>query len=665
MNINEFPSEVLEQIFLNLSQSYRIRFSLICKKWYNIINSPTFYHTIELHTIKQAKRFLNFSTTVKIQNQYISQYVNKFIIETTLSNYSAYIDNTFILVLLQRACPSVTEFNYTYVNKSQLISDKSPFYWVQLTQFPLGYTNIEKRCLQYINDKTTKLLELELMKWDEVIEIDDDSLSQSLPNSIQLTVHKRNQIALKRNISDAYPYHDDDDVKVTFTSRTLLLPPLTQLNELYLDFHIYIQKRNMARYELNETTLESLSLSCPSLQKLTLVNFYMNLSNDYLTVLSSYKPQPTINFLHFKSCLFYETGVFDYFSLKYPNLFTFTLTSLKGLPTENENQAMEEYRSSIYHMLIRYKQLNRLKITTMFDKNLNWPTWNTLFDWIIQKPHSFSELELPFEWLSLKDISSHSILKHLTTITLEIKHSFKSILSDILELKNKNGQPYVSTSITTFTIKYRAFQDNLPFYIYQWLASFPRLHTLSLSNLDIKDIDYSQAIDSSSLNRILQQHQQELKEMGPFCSLKKLTILYSKIWLGKNGLSTLCNQCPNINYIYFSDLNIDLPTWDNKNNKICTDFYMDASRLNLDYMYLRHFYYVPILSNDIRLLGNRDIIYIGYVNIRELSTDSKWGYNFGRHQMRYQNSTYVKEKPFTLHITCQSLDRLDIQVYRM
>ncbi|KAI9302172.1 hypothetical protein BJ944DRAFT_242615 [Cunninghamella echinulata] len=281
--MNKLSCQLIEHIFSFLSQRYLHHVSLVCEKWLHITRQPKFYKSVELCSTSQIEKFIEFIQAVAIKDTPLSHYIKKIIF------YDQFIHNLkpYRLVALINLCPFVTHVdNIPDIGEEnyKVLSDTN--YWRHLKSLPLSYTKIDKRWMDHmkkVNNDKYKVVSLS-------IDASQYTVAYTKEYSNIVTDNERNYRLLKvedqRDLVSSRRYNDYNRSMlflVYFNSYYLKLPSsLVNLKKLHLDFETYNKRHSLCYYEFNESTLDSISTSCPSLTYLTLSEFNFNISHDLL-----------------------------------------------------------------------------------------------------------------------------------------------------------------------------------------------------------------------------------------------------------------------------------------------------------------------------------------------------------------------------------------------
>ncbi|CAO3641004.1 unnamed protein product [Cunninghamella echinulata] len=212
------------------------------------------------------------------------------------------------------------------------------------------------------------------------------------------------------------------------------------------------------------------------------------------------------------------------------------------------------------------------------------------------------------------DLNHH--LNSLTSLSLIIEFDIKKVVDFLLQ----NGKKTVgSLTLTELKMDYRPnvvdiYLDGLDnnesitinddFYIYEWLAMFPKLKVFNFkSGVLIKDgIRPRDRINNGPNSGVQQQNSSPIAQSYP---LEELIIRGGSLYF-KNGFTSFCQKCPHLKRIDFRNIYYALPNWKEQDvlqvthihqkdekSKLYKDMVLDLSHLRLDYVSLYRVRYMP------------------------------------------------------------------------
>ncbi|KAI9306226.1 hypothetical protein BJ944DRAFT_263909 [Cunninghamella echinulata] len=514
-----FPNEILHHIFTYLSYRYVARCSLVCRTWYNlIILDPFFYKTIEIHSPSQLYKFLNMAITRIVNKKQVGRYVR----HLQLEHYYFYQQSLSREVIgnLYSACPFLHSIEpiqlYSYLPFPTTLPISSSFYFPtwQLTTLLNWYPDMNKEWIDAMQERFTSI-QLDVQQATE-----ENSNLLSPPSSLdkkRIDSKKIQFVVDEIPTSQIPPHtHDDDIVNhmgyVTYYGKVLSLPTFHQLKILSLDFSNSFNHSRTAIYEIDERTFLSIHNSCPSLEELTCIALFMNMSNSAMSLykrasadninfnsknspfLQANIPSYPLKSLTLKWCVLNQYQCFDYLSRLYPTLTSLSM-DLKWysiLPAKDG-----PYEIAMYSMITRLTCLKEFFLNDIIYVGVGgrlpyysgyWPHHLYLI-WLSHHPTQLKALKYPYD-LKIGDYYNDfgrsgkqlGFLNHLTT--LEITISDYQPDTTLYHLLKNGTELYVSTSIVSLTVhNHMKFIKQDPFYIMQWLNAFPTLKEFTLDGI--------------------------------------------------------------------------------------------------------------------------------------------------------------------------------------
>ncbi|CAO3619700.1 unnamed protein product [Cunninghamella blakesleeana] len=343
--MDTLPTEILENIFIRLSQRNKTTCLIVCKKWNDIISyEPSFYSTIEVHSLEQLKKCLHYGketlSTNNTNNINITNNNNNNtdllqskkkkpfnqLVQHIKSDMIYVIDKkTLIDLVLTFPCiQSMTGFVF-YSNKKDshlfFMHSSLPSLPEYTTSLSLWYTKgLYKQewmttKLLTDHDKLTSLdffIDVSLMLIDDIT-----NTTFNIPSIYLLSVgpiQEKIITSMNDDIDGGGGNDDNDDWDIdweddlsdddnddedsngsdidgdqvhveiiNFQSRVLKIQPiLNKLTKLTIRFDDYFTSTMTTIYDIDERTLESIHQSCPYLESLILHQLFMNISDDYI-----------------------------------------------------------------------------------------------------------------------------------------------------------------------------------------------------------------------------------------------------------------------------------------------------------------------------------------------------------------------------------------------
>ncbi|CAO3648456.1 unnamed protein product [Cunninghamella blakesleeana] len=415
-------------------------------------------------------------------------------------------------------------------------------FWRHLTRFPVSYTKIDDRWIEHMDKLSKSVNECDKTKITSVsIDINSERYYVVTKDEYsEMTLDDecdKNIFLIEDQVDCQLPkkYNDakSNEEIIFFDSYYWKLPSsFTNLKKLYLRFETVSKNDDISYYSYNETTLDSISTSCPSLTHLTLRGFNFNISGKYQP--GSVSP---INFNNIKSslqlqyfclqfCFLHEPECYKYIQYKYPNLTTLNL-ELIYLPIMNEYHS--EYRSAISDLITSYNTLTELGFNFTnyctecykeecieshdIDDQRFWPHKEILV-WLMTNPNSLKSLLYPFDLFTIEkeDYSDWSVmlaiersipddqkkkillqrrnyLNYLSTLYLNIQYPSVNTLNYLHYLKSDEQKASSSSSVypnlkRLIIYSYQHLnhntQESLSLFLYDWLHVLPDLNCMEI-----------------------------------------------------------------------------------------------------------------------------------------------------------------------------------------
>ncbi|CAO3633986.1 unnamed protein product [Cunninghamella echinulata] len=662
LNINKLPGELIEYIFSFLSQRYLHRASTVCKKWLQITRQPKFYKSVELYSTSQIEKFIE----VIINDTPLSLYIK----EITFYNQFIHNLNPYILVVLINLCPFVTQVeNIPDIGQENYKELLHTNYWRQLKELPLSYTKMDKRWMDHMkrtssssnNKYKVTSLSIDLSQYIALSIEDYSNIATDDERNYKLLVieHQRN-CELPRRYNDI---NRREGSIVSFSSYYFKLPSsLVNLKELYLDFETYNKKNNLCYYEFNETTLDSISISCPSLTHLTLFKFNLNISNTFLnqldssssstTIVNGINPSPQLKYLRLRFCYLHDPDCYTYIQYKYPNLTTLHLM-LTYFPEMNTH--FTEYKSTIGNLVTSYDDsLTGLQVQYVSDdiQNVNeqkyWPH-TKLLTWLMTHPNQLTTFKYPFDLFTIEreDNDWETALAIEKSLTDEqqsqLLPQYRSYLQNlkVLELKfelipentlqyllyQNPSEPKIQSSLchnvehlyvyAYFYLKYYYQNKERQFFIYDWLSAFSGLKILEINNLWIIH-DYQLVDPHQNWQQRFSTINETTYRLNPCYQLTELRLKYCRICLDLSEMTQLLESLINLQSLYIDDAWFTART-------VYKSFIVSAPHLNLCNLQLSHLKFDQLqfcIGNRYREFPEYERYYIQNIEVKEISSNN-------------------------------------------
>ncbi|CAO3640399.1 unnamed protein product [Cunninghamella echinulata] len=635
--MNELPNKLIQHILSFLPQRYVAVASLVCKEWLLATRHERFYQIIYIYSENQLKKFLDITTTLKItkNNIPVGQLVYEINVDI-ITHYNSFICNKNILGQLYNCCPNLTKIVGLKLNVSAKVN--AYHYWPYLTTIPLWYssTNLSLSfhkqhdiitSLEYMvklynitahNEGFYNTPAYNLGLYNTTTPYVDYFAKTGYENNdgiIQVQKDQQQRTRSKKhhpNPNHGVQLANDQEFILHYGKSIFFSTPSswTQLIKLSLQFCRFTGNNPTWIYELDERVFNTINSTCPHLESLALYDFYMNLSDDYLSALATTATKinkvihlhSSLKQLHFNSCAFHDNQCFDYVSKLYPNI---TDLKLDLIWNRDGMEECKQYKLSLFNMITGFTRLKKLSAALKSIKNNNtfllmehtWPTIE-LYEWFIDHPTQLEVLDYPYDLLGVEDFylthlqsksqslsspSSSSLLnyqyghnlnhslaylRHLTTLTLRLQAD----PLDLLQYLRMDGcSTSVSLSITSLKIvgdakhnwvsiyeKSFRYNDN-DFFICQWLDAFPNVKKLDLTEVgSIK----KEKIKRKRKRKRGDNDQQQLKQLQQQKSyvLEELYIQRVYFHMNDDQLRELFASCPSLHTLSLSYINFVYPS---------------------------------------------------------------------------------------------------------
>ncbi|CAO3633990.1 unnamed protein product [Cunninghamella echinulata] len=692
--MNKLSSELIENIFSFLSQRYLHRASTVCKKWLQITRQPKYYKSVELHSTSQIEKFIEFIQTVTINDTPLSLYIK----EITFYDQFIHNLNPYRLVALINLCPFITQVdNIPDIGEENYKALSDANYWRQLKELPLSYTKMDKRWMDHMK-RISNLSSSEYKITSLSINISQYTVLSIEDYSNMTTEDERNYKLLKiedqRNCELPKRYNDVNRIvgsTVSFNSYYVKLPPsLINLKKLYLDFETYNKKNNLCYYEFNETTLDSISTSCPSLTDFILYNFNFNLTNAFLnqldstisstTIFNSINRSPQLKYLRLCFCYLYDPNCYTYIQYKYPNLTTLILV-LIYIPEMNTH--FTKYKSTIGNLITSYgDSLTDLRIQ-YFGNNVQnknelkyWPH-TELLTWLTAHPNQLTTLRYPIGFLTIEggdaewktalsiensltsEQQSQLLPKHLKYIQnlqmLEL--DFNSIPETTLQyLLYQNPSEPTMQSLLCHNVKrffvficsdYKYYYQNKErqFFIYDWLSTFSSLKKLEIYNLWIIH-DYQLVDPHQDWQKRLITYNKTMYYLNPCYQLTELKLKSCRICFDLSEMTRLLKSLINLQSLHIDGARFTARI-------VIGSFTISAPHLNLCNLQLSNLNYDQLhfcSDTQYRETPKYERYYIKYIEVKEISS------NNSIKTQNVSNDSSLHASNIVFNFVCNSVD---------
>ncbi|CAO3648038.1 unnamed protein product [Cunninghamella blakesleeana] len=677
--MNSLPNETLINILTYLPQKHAVTISSrVCKRWNLVIFHSSFYSTIHINSKDQLKKVIQLAKVNKVvtmdDDKPISHYVNHLIFHFKYRPKEDLVTGLLAFPNLQSIDGLIFKYgvdqNYGESIYHQLNHPTNYCYWHFHDQSITKFNEIKDN-LKSLNIEVTK----------EMLNFNTEHHNLK-PNDL---IHME-----KIGMTTIIPYR--------VSIRILHLPkePLTNLTKLEIDFYRIKNFGVDDKYIIDEQTFESIHYSCPSLESLSLTDFYMIISDKYQqhqTNKNKIIPANHLKNIKIRGANLKHPLCFHYISAKHPYLesldFCLNLVFDK-IPSEEKIP----FQKAIFNMILQLPLLKKLIYQTSSrtlpepidgngDTTEIWPHLRFI-TWLYQNPNQLIELEYPFEFIlsTLQEINimnynnnenennniaslqqPFGFLNHLTSLSLSLDHAIHLALTYLSQYKNTLT---VSSTIESLTIQRSNTDQCKCTFMNDWLDIFPNLFTLNLihhnqilvseygadeiinntkKNMDGDEIDNVYIEYLVNLHQLIKERKQQQQQddiikrenKSLFYKLKNLEILSGNIYT-KDGFEGLLKKC------HLKKLKLDQIIF------ICPFYGIDETYLDLSNIHLELFYF-----NDIRYTTEIDVFYGKYTKkliIHETLSDS-----IRNVQVPHYGSADVC---LSLHIKCKYMDQLII-----
>ncbi|CAO3648269.1 unnamed protein product [Cunninghamella blakesleeana] len=672
--MDTLPTEVLLSIFTHLPQKYAIGVcSTVCKNWNYITLQPSFYSTIYIYSEQYLLYLIRFIKEKKTHNHKpIANCVKRLILYYTPRKHD--LPDLSIFPYLQYIDGLNIEYSPTIFYKYNYLRLHRP------TKF--SYCDHNSKWITKFHSVKNDLKLLRVYVTYNLFNIIPSQHEQEQFDPIQLKyigTKNRSEMNTQSDPDTAIP------IKILLLSTT---GPLVNLTTL----HVHFGSKQNREYMINEYVLENIHETCPSLESLTLEDFYMDIidNDDEIIEYSmiddkkSYEPALRLKALNINYSKFGDPYCFFYLGNKYPNLesFSFDLWYLNV-----DTEFVPIFEGAVINMLLQFPLLKKLSFypKTRMDE-CNWV--HALFvKWLYQHPTKLTHLDCTYDSIidgSLnRRLLSHDttrnitldrllvsqqlliqpepeLLNHLTSLSVTL-NSAVSFASTFL-LENKNTI-VVSSVLKNLNIEVFLYSGHGNTYFYDWLDIFPNLGSLKLKNCekvmddeygnkgkdnDLNDVDdvnhflYDEDYQNSyKLHQLINRRKQQLDILNKenndtsYYQLESLELWHCNNWYhyNLNGFFKKCHQLKRLKFTHTTLVDTSHPKPE--------EVHFDLSHLHMEYFYIKDLFYVP-KYNDLSRCLTKLYLYKNLTGYKRLFSQFF--------------SKYSSDDPFELHVKCKYLD---------
>ncbi|CAO3619688.1 unnamed protein product [Cunninghamella blakesleeana] len=526
--MDNLPIEIQRYIFLLLSQRNLSQCSIVSSQWYQIVQ-PILYSTLKLYSCEQWKKFVNTAKIVTIQDKPVIYYVHHIIIYFNAMLFYDYISE------FSDTLPNLQSVINGLYNSSLPLPSMSIRFPIlkQLTHIPIWY----KTSFEQISDKKrikSIHYKIENLPFSPSLEVSSKTSSNNYLYPIgPIKCRKRKILSTEYetgiNVNQRLENlllgsmvrlnnNNNEEPDIKYQRLVLRLPLLESLTHLHLCFESSLWGQGM--YEYDDRFLNTLHLSCPRLEKLSLYHFFMNLSEQYDNS-DVFSNPPTIQPLKELtiSGILKDPKCYTLLSLKYPQLKSFNLDLLNYSSLLDRNLP---FSSFIQDMIIKFTLLKKLSLGVNYGRTRRFNKENDIyifpdhefFQWLQKHPKQLDHLSYPnplilqphvstshqqrqlqqnmdnfqsIKSIPLNDVVNDSFLNYLTSLSLEFNHFVETAINYLLINKHTTT---LSISINEIFIYNMEKENKSIIYIYDWLTILPNLLFFSVKDIDfINDYD--------------------------------------------------------------------------------------------------------------------------------------------------------------------------------
>ncbi|KAI9306480.1 hypothetical protein BJ944DRAFT_263486 [Cunninghamella echinulata] len=334
--MDSLPNEILQNIFLLLSQKNRIQVALVNKKWYFITRQPCFFDTIHIYNSQQLNKLI---TATVINNQLIGPLVKRLLLTDYCKIYQ-FIDQTTVKTLYS-IFPNLTFIDILNIDSRHGNGSFIQHMWPQLTTLPKYITNNDPNWYQRINKTKEPITSLAFIIKNNMIQSSNGNNIHENDYSEKLLELKTDNYTSRRKTEDyrvakhylgaQYNNHMEiinNEEYIIYFGKILSFSPtsisaLVHLKDLTIDFSKRLNGFTTG-LELDERTLDSIHQSCPVLASLKIYYLYMNISDQYFKnyqpTYNNITPSYSLKEFYLLCVRILHPACFHYFSNKYPHL---------------------------------------------------------------------------------------------------------------------------------------------------------------------------------------------------------------------------------------------------------------------------------------------------------------------------------------------------------
>ncbi|CAO3619684.1 unnamed protein product [Cunninghamella blakesleeana] len=547
INMNELPIEIKQHIFQQLSQRNLAHFSTVSKEWRQAIFQPFFYFTTKLYSYQQWIKFIEISRVITIQDKPITHYVYHLYIYfdpnlffESVSKFVTELPNIQSIHILNWKHIAYTKYYDSISLMNQLthipfwldappsnIDNKKRIILMdyKVEHFSLSSTSSSSATYSYLVDSMKEKRYEQVLYHREIAMDLITNWSHLFFNNYNVSILLSYDFFSNNNNNN----NNNNEPNNYYQRLILRLPTFENLTYLNLRFGtsvIYQEK-----YVYDERTIDAIHQSCPRLEKLSLLDFYLSISKEYNynynnnTQTGINNSNNQINYEHnhkktksnrarllkeFKLVgTLMDPLCFTYLSTNYPQLISLELTLYSSSPFLDPTLP---FSSAIYDMISGFSFLKVLSIivNNAKDKNTYTLPHHDVFQWLNNHPNQITHLSYPTTLLFINQqqqlqngynednnhnfqpilntqpdyITNGCFLNYLIYLSLEFDNFVETATNYLLIHQHTTT---VSDSIKEMEIYSNKKNNKNIVYIYDWLTIFPKLNAFASKDIDFID----------------------------------------------------------------------------------------------------------------------------------------------------------------------------------
>ncbi|CAO3619953.1 unnamed protein product [Cunninghamella blakesleeana] len=660
-NIHNLPTELTWNVFQRLSQRDLMNGLGVNGMWYAaIMQFRIDQATIEFCTANQLQRFITDS------NEAMTFDLCKIILHFPIDNHIRLVST------LIRLSPRLQQI------KTENDGDPYPFSIIRTpTHISFNHVNFWYRnsFIMNINEANARRRQLRTL---------DYSLGSNLPSNASIRLQSIG--TMKSRIT-----RNSIQVVIDFYNKVLLMPTLSHLVSLKIVLKGSKSDPDRYEYEMDERILRSINHSCPNLESIYLIDYFMNISDEYNDIHLLDNNNNGIQGIQGLKSFGMTGAIFDtrccfLFNLMYPQLESFQYIYSYEKVNDYDSQYLQ---FAFRDMITQFTSLKRLSLRSISYDDTDlckyWPD-SSFIEFLNNHPDRLVSLDYPDCLYSIASnstggdriyynnniISNGLFFNRLFSLIMRPKQLIETVMNYLLHNDNKLT---ISESINELKIYDTKHADNNGLYLLDWLVLFPALDTFKIDNQVLVDSDNSDDVDggdklnghyiyngsSKVLHRMIDTRKQQdgigYNKTGLY-KLKTLELNNVKIKYINEMTSLFANFSKLsrliLRHIHYSHIGwhatSDLP-------RTITSICLDMSHLSLDYL----------LITDVRIYSWQNNLYylerlVKKIILFERSTGKKSNCNYdppsGARDSYYRAlSRCHPNDTFTLNLTCHDVDQ--------